>query len=324
MTGFLRNASFWLIFAALFLVVLALTIPELSYSQRFFNHIHVFDITQSMNVADVSLNDEKIRRIELAKETSLMAIEAMPCGSRLGYAIFTEHRSFLLLAPVEVCNNYPELLNILNSIDWPLAWRSRSEVAKGLSSANKIAIALEKPTRVIFFTDGHESPPVHPQLRFIPETVQVEYQGVIVGVGGNTPTAIPKFDSDGKKIGYWRAEDVSLVDVYSRGRSVTGSERLMAAAAMLATGQEHLSYLHEDYLQRMAEESAMVYYPLDTAKQTSKFITQAQWGEARVSEGDVRWLLALLALIILVSVVSQGGLKTLLNKIHNYRVISGK
>lgn len=321
--GFLRSASFWLVFTALLLVALALMIPKLSYSQRFFNHIHVFDITQSMNVEDVSYKDKKIRRIELAKQTSRMALEAMPCGSKLGYAIFTEHRSFLLLAPVEVCNHYTELLKILNTIDWQIAWRSRSEIAKGLNSANKIALTLEKPARVIFFTDGHESPPVHPQLRFIPEVVQAEYQGVIVGIGGHTPTAIPRFDLDGKKLGYWRAEDVSQVDVYSRGRSVTGSERLMEAAAMLATGQEHLSYLHEDYLQRMAKESAMVYYLLNTAKQTSKFITQAEWGETRIAKGDARWLLALFALIILLLIHSQGFLKGLRNKMLNHRIISG-
>jgi len=323
-TGLLRNLSFWLFLTALLLVVLALTIPKLSYSQRFFHHIHVFDVTQSMNVEDVNFKEEKIRRIELAKQTSRTALEAMPCGSKLGYAIFTEHRSFLLLAPVEVCDNYTELLKILNTIDWQIAWRSRSEIAKGLNSANKVAMSLEKPARVIFFTDGHESPPVHPQLRFIPEAVQPEYQGVIVGVGGNTATVIPRFDLSGKKLGYWRAEDVSQVDVYSRGRPVTGSESMMGAAAMLSTGQEHLSYLHEDYLKRLAEESAMAYYPLTTVKRAAKYITQSQWGELQVAKGDIRWLLASFALMILTLVYSLRFFKNLLYKLRNHRIVSGK
>ncbi|HID82088.1 MAG TPA: VWA domain-containing protein [Thiotrichales bacterium] len=323
MTGFLRSVSFWLVLASLLLVVLALAIPKLSYSQRFFRHIHVFDITQSMNVEDVSYKDEKIRRIELAKLTSRMALEAMPCGSKLGYAIFTEHRSFLLLAPVEVCNNYTELLKVLNSIDWQIAWRSRSEIAKGLSSANKIPLALEKPARIIFFTDGHESPPVHPQLRFIPAAVQPEYRGVIVGVGGSTPTVIPRFDLSGKKLGYWRAEDVSQVDVYSRGRPVTGSERMMEAATMLSTGQEHLSFLHEDYLRRLAEESAMAYHTLTTVKRTAEFITQSQWGELRVAKGDVRWLLATLSLMLLTLVYSRGFFRSLFYWLRSRGVVSG-
>jgi len=323
MTRLSRSISFWMILLALTLVLLALFLPKMAYTQRFYHHIHVFDITQSMNVEDVEFEGRAVRRIELAKQTSRKLLEKMRCGSKLGYAIFTEHRSFLLLAPVEICNNYTELVKILDSIDWEIAWRSRSEVAKGLNYANKISRKLRKPARVVFFTDGHESPPVHPELRFIPDPVEPELQGIIMGVGGQTPTAIPRYDLSGKKRGYWRAEDVSQVDVYSRGRSVTGSEKLMGAAAMLATGQEHLSYLHSEYLQRLADESAMTYYPLSSVKQGVNVITKSQWGENRVAKGDLRWLLAAIALVLMILVYTKGLFTSRRKKILQTKRLQG-
>ena len=306
MTGFLLNRQFWLFFIAFLLTIATLYKPKISWPQHFFRQIHVFDITQSMNVEDVPFKGGRIRRLEAAKRASRAALERMPCGSELGFAIFTEHRSFLLLTPVDVCANYTELLKVLDNIDWHIAWRSRSEVAKGLHVANRIATALEKPARIVSFTDGHESPPVHPQLRFVPDPAPSGQHGIIVGVGGSEPAPIPRYDLSGKKLGYWRAEDVSQVDVYSRGRPVAGSESMIGAAAMLGTGQEHLSFLHADYLRQLATESAMTYLPFSSVKRTAKRIMQTRWAERRVEKVDVRWLLALFALLLLLLAHSQG------------------
>ena len=41
------------------------------------------------------------------------ALTELPCGSRLGLAAFTGYRSLMLLAPVEVCEYYGDLLATL-------------------------------------------------------------------------------------------------------------------------------------------------------------------------------------------------------------------
>ena len=314
MISFRQTIMFWAIAVSLLLVLIALWLPKIPYKQVFFRHLHVFDITQSMNVEDTLFKGNKTRRLEMAKQVSKLALKNMPCGSELGYSIFTEHRSFMLLAPVEVCEHYSELMQILDSIDWQIAWRSRSEIAKGLNSANKTAIELAPPARVVFFTDGHESPPLHPELRFKPDRVSAQYQGLIVGIGGDTPSAIPRYDLAGKKLGYWRPEDVAQVDVYSRGRPVSQGESMMGAAVLLGTGKEHLSALHEAYLRGLAEESGMSYHRLMSAKKTADYLTQKHWGEARIAPGDLRWLLGLIAFLLILMVYSHGLIRYRLKK----------
>jgi hypothetical protein len=82
----------------------------------------------------------------------------LPCGSEAGLGVFTEYRSFLLLAPVEVCSGYAALLATLERLDWRMGWAGASLVGKGLHCGLELARALEPRPALVLLTDGHEAP----------------------------------------------------------------------------------------------------------------------------------------------------------------------
>lgn len=259
-----------LLAGAALLLALAVADPVVRLEQSRFHHVVVLDVTQSMDVPDMVLDGRPVSRLTLSRQSLAQALLALPCGSKVGLGLFTEYRSFLLLAPVEVCTHLVELRGTLEGIDGRLAWTGNSEVAKGLHAGLRIARELpEKPT-LVFVTDGHEAPPVNPRHRprFDGEPGQV--RGWVVGVGELNPSPIPKSDSAGRPLGYWGADEVLQTDTYSRGRggSVAGEQMVELdptppVVPLGATpGSEHLSGLRESYLQRLADETGLGYVRL--------------------------------------------------------------
>jgi mxaL protein len=86
---------------------------------------------------------------------------------------------------------------MIERVDWRLAWRGGSEIAHGLDSSMQMAHALGADTRLVFLTDGHEAPPVHPELRMHLDSDAGQASGLIVGIGGDHPVPIPALDDDG-------------------------------------------------------------------------------------------------------------------------------
>ena len=159
------GARFAMLAAALALTAAGLAKPMVPLPADVFRHLVVFDITQSMNVGDATSGDPTLTRLEHAKAAVLEAAAALPCGSEIGLGLFTGHRTFLLIAPVEVCASYPDLAAAVRAVDWRMAWKARSEIAKGVHSGLGIARSLGPHTVLVFLTDGHEAPPLHPELR---------------------------------------------------------------------------------------------------------------------------------------------------------------
>ncbi|MEO7338230.1 MAG: MxaL protein, partial [Caldimonas sp.] len=247
----------WLLGAAAIALGITFLNPGLPMRRALVDAVVVLDVTQSMNVTDMRLGAAAVSRLDFAKQALRESLLRLPCGSKIGWAIFTEYRSFLLTAPVEVCGNLDELRATLAHIDGRMAWAGNSEIAKGLHSGIGIARLLPEKPSLVFITDGQEAPPLNPHYRPAFDDKPGEVPGLIVGVGEALPSPIPKTDPEGRPIGFWRADDVMQTDPRSRGRgaSVTG-ETLVDDAAGGATspalgaapGTEHLSSLREGYL----------------------------------------------------------------------------
>ena len=306
----MKNWRFWALLAASLLVIVSLFNPRLPFPGKYFRYVFVFDISQSMNVDDVVLDGEKLRRLEIAKRAVWKTIEKMPCTSEAGFAIFTEHRSYLLFTPVEVCAHYKELRYMLGVIDWQIAWRSRSEIAKGLIASQRIGAALDPPARIVFLSDGHEAPPVHPDLRQVPERVDAAFRGAVIGVGGDKLSPIPRLNLAGQKIGYWKLEEINQIDIYSTGRFGTGEPMAGIDPEQFKTradsGREHLSSLREPWLKQLAQEAGLGYLRLKTPAQTARFLTGASFAESKVTSTDIRWVFGAIALLLMVLVYLVG------------------
>src|SRR5262249_11947542 len=191
------------------LVIVALFMPTLKLPYPVYSYIVFFDITQSMDVEDYELDGAPVSRLTYARHALRRTLRDLPCGSRIGLGAFAEYRTLLLLAPVEVCGNYSDLLSLLDSINGRMRWRNASEITKGVYWSIRDAKQVDPHPNVIFGTHGQEAAPPRPwrQLNF-DDVKPGEIHGWLIGAGGYTPRPIPKTDRDGNRVGYWSAEDV--------------------------------------------------------------------------------------------------------------------
>jgi mxaL protein len=262
----------WLLGMAALGLAASFANPGLTMSRPRFDHVIVFDVTQSMNVTDVQLDGKPLTRLALAKHAVRESLLALPCGSKVGWAIFTEYRSYLLIEPIEVCANLGELRSTLAEIDMRMAWAGDSEIAKGLHSGIELAKLLPDTPSLVFVTDGQEAPPLSPRFRPPYEDRPGDVPGLIVGVGGDVPVPIPKSDPQGHPLGFWRADEVMQTDPRSQARGAgadgetPADDAVMAVAPALGAtpGIEHLSSLREGYLRLLAREHGMAFQRLQT------------------------------------------------------------
>ena len=293
--------------AALVLAAAGLGKPMLPLPSDVFRHLVVFDITQSMNVGDAMPGDATLTRLEHAKAAVLDAATALPCGSELGLGLFTGHRTFLVLAPVETCAGYPDLAATVRAVDWRMAWAARSEIAKGVHSGLRIAAALGPQTVLVFLTDGHEAPPLHPELRPNFGAEPGAIRGVLAGVGGSVPLPIPKLDPQGRSLGYWGAEDVMQVDELSLGRGTSVSEGYAGTdtsdvRTRIESGTEHLSALREPYLRSLANGLRLHYRHVGNAGDLRSALLHPDFANEVMSMTDLRpWLAGVAALLVAAS-----------------------
>lgn len=299
-----RSEFIALLLAALVLA-LTFTRPTARLALPQVEAVVVFDVTQSMNVADVSLAGKPVSRLALAKAELERMLPLLPCGSRLGWGIFTDHRSFLLLQPIEVCEHQRELVSELRRVSGGMAWDGNSEVAKGLNSGLQVADALDGRPALVFVSDGHEAPPISPKYRPTFSLARGKVRGLLVGVGGDTPVPIPKVDPSGRALGVWQAKDVMQVDPRSLGRAgnretmVDSADTTPAPPVGATPGLEHLSSLREGYLQLLASEAGLGYQRLTDAKTLFKALADARVSRAIASTTDLRPTLGVAALLAL-------------------------
>jgi mxaL protein len=240
-----------------------------------------------MNVVDQEWDGVPVSRLIYARQALRRALRDLPCGSRIGLGAFAEYRVLLLIAPIEVCSNYGDLLTALDYIDGRMRWRDASEISKGVFWSIRAAKELPDKPDVIFITDGHEAPPLRPGAR--PSFTDVkpgEIKGWLAGVGGFAARPIPRTDREGNLVGYWHAQDVI--------------QRNVDAAAGDPPSKEELSSLHEPHLRELAQRVGFDYVRLARASALSEAMRDARFAQSRPVPTDVRWVPALLALLMLV------------------------
>ncbi|MBV8209071.1 MAG: VWA domain-containing protein [Burkholderiaceae bacterium] len=282
--------------AAAVLTALALLAPHPVLPRRTFDGIVVLDITQSMNTLDATLGGQPVSRLTFAKARLRSALAQLPCGTKLGWGVFTEYRSYILLLPLEVCANYAELTSTLERIDNTMAWAGESQISKGLMSALRIAAHIPEHPAIVFVTDGHEAPPLRSDYSPIVPDDATDRHGIVVGVGGDELRPIPKFDPTGHPIGVWGAEEV--LQAPPEPSSIQAPQPDEARSAK-AVGTEHLSSLKEAHLRDLASLTDLGYRRLGTRTDIVDVLQDdraTRWMRVPV---DVRPPLAAVALLLL-------------------------
>ncbi len=300
----------WALLAAALLCAAAFLEPRVPLTRPRFEIVVVLDITQSMNTADMLADGRPVSRLAYARAALQAVLPALPCGSRLGWAAFTEARSYLLMAPVEVCANRAELRATLEHIDGRMAWSGNSEIAKGLHSARVLVGDLPEHPALVFVTDGQEAPPLEPRFRPHFDDKPGQVAGLLVGVGASRLSPIPKTDPAGRPIGFWSAAEVAQTEPRSQGRnSSVGGEGLVdeqgrAAGAVAlglgaTPGSEHLSSLREGYLRQLAGENGFDYLRLGDAGALARALRAPAFARPLEAPVDGRLALGAVALALL-------------------------
>jgi mxaL protein len=307
----------WPWLGAALALLIAWADPKGPTTQPLWQHVAVIDITQSMNTRDMQVPVAgggamvADSRLAFARHALQRALADLPCGSTLGLGVFTEYRALLLLAPLEVCSHYDELLAVIGRIDGRMAWASSSEVTRGVESALRVAdyLAMKDDASapsLIFITDGHESPPLRGGALPTIELPQRPAPGWIAGVGGDAPMAIPKFDPAGRALGFWEPHEVMQTDGMSLGRTVGGAQQTLVEAdgkpleVFRGSGIEHLSSLKEQHLQRVAQATGLQYRRVVGAGDLSAMMRAQALARPVRASASWRWLPALAALLLLV------------------------
>lgn len=265
-----------------------------------YNLTFIVDVTRSMNVADYAERERPQSRLEFAKHALRELLVKLPCGSKVGLGLFTERRSTLLFEPLDVCGSYAEIDAAIAKVDWRMAWAADSNIAQGLK--NTLEMLQGRDSALVFITDGHEAPPINPRYRADFSALKGKARGLLAGVGGLTAAPIPKFDAEGKAAGFYGEDDVPQRSSFGESNldpsQIEGYDARNAPFGRAkVAGNEHLSALHETYLQELALEAGLGYARLGDVDALLAAVRRPEFAKARKVAVDVRWQPASFALL---------------------------
>lgn len=272
---------------ALLLLIAALAIPAVPLKHDTYQSIVVLDITQSMDVEDYYLHGSSVSRLAYAREATRRALRELPCGSRVGLGAFAGYRTLLLLAPVEVCDNYGDLLSSLDKVGGGMRWENASEITKGVYWSMRAAKELGSNPNIIFVTDGQEAPPLDPNniMPMFDDLKIGQVHGWLIGAGGYVAVPIPKTDDDGNREGFWRADEVMQPGDITPGSKVRGAE--------------HLSALRETHLQEVAHQVGFDYARLSSPETLARAMMDRRYARREWAATDLYWIPVSVALALL-------------------------
>jgi mxaL protein len=301
-----RRKRVVMLLAAAALLLLAIVLPDFTMTRAVPQAVVVLDVSQSMNTPDCRLDRDvvAVSRLACVKDALAEALREMPCGSQLAWGVFAGNQTFVLGAPLEVCTHRGDLLDSLARLDWRLSWESGSRVGGALVSALRVLPNVPGTSGqvpgLVFVTDGHEAPAISLRNRRRFEDYAGKVQGVVVGVGSDVLTPIPKYDMDGKYLGEWQANEVPQKDL-SGQRAMTSvpGEKMVGADDEVESGTEHLSSLKEDYLQLLASDAKLEYRRLNRRADMAAALQATQVRRPLPIDTDPRWVPALAALLLL-------------------------
>jgi len=297
-----RDLRFWLIALSLVVVLASLLVPKVKLTRDVYDIMAFIDISMSMNTRDIDLYGQTVSRLDAIKAILPQFVAGLPCQSRFGLGIFSERRVFVLYRPMEECENFASIDASVESLDWRMAWEADSYVTKGVHAAIELTDRLD--ANLIFFTDGHEAPPL-PFTGMDPfEGKPGEVRGLLVGVGGRELTPIPKFDDDGNEVGVYGPEDVLQESRFGlappTAKERPGYHPRNNPFGDMKEGNEHLGQLKEEHLKALAAQTGLDYAPMTSASALLQEMERTSQPRQVVVATDIRPYPAAFALLLLV------------------------
>ncbi len=274
---------FWLLLA---IIVTASTFiaPTAHLPRQVIDLVFIVDITQSMNARDYQVNGQSINRLQAVKQAIQHSLKQLPCGSKIGIGIFAAKDALLLFNPIELCEHYSLLSQVVSRLSWRMAWAGDSNIQRGLYSAIGQVAQLEDEPNIVFFSDGEQT--TSEQYAAPLEKRSGKASGLIVGVGGNQPVRIPKYNNDNQLAGYWKSKEVGHKN---------------PSKAKTAEDEEYLSRLDETRLREYATVTKLNMLRLENPPLLTQELVKNQYTKTRIQISDIRWILACGTLLLLIT-----------------------
>ena len=290
-----RDAA--LLLTALLLLVIALLQPSIPLKRNIYSYILVADISQSMNVADMGSESKPLTRIAHTQKMMHEIVSSLPCGTKVSVGLFAGVSIAAMYTPIEVCSNFAEINDTIDHLDWRSGWSGNSRIRESLPKLARTLRSFPEPAQVVYFTDGEEAPRLHVFNKRDLSGFQGGDDWLLVGVGSDKGTPIPKLDEKNQLIGYWSGDSFALQpgiaqisesNIGTRDDNVAGGE-----------GDRYLSVLDETYLKELAQEVDAKYVRGDKLQNILAAMKEQKPARRDIAPYEIDWVLASVAGILL-------------------------
>jgi mxaL protein len=203
-----KNIGF--LFLSIIFLILGLINPKVTIERDIHNYIFVVDISQSMLTKDMSLDGEIVSRLDYSKKLLQGIMDQLPCKTNVSIAMFAGVSIAATYTPINICDNFSAISSTIQHLDWRSVWSGNSRIREGFSSLARLIRSFPQSARVVFLTDGEEAPKLHVFNTRDLSQFQGEADWLLVGIGSEEGSAIPKYDSENQLIGFWSNESFAL------------------------------------------------------------------------------------------------------------------
>lgn len=290
-----RDAA--LLLTALLLLIIALLQPSIPLKRNIYSYILVADISQSMNVPDMGSESKPLTRIAHTQKMMHEIVSALPCDTKVSIGLFAGVSVAAMYTPIEVCSNFAAINDTIDHLDWRSGWSGNSRIRESLPNLARTLRAFPEPAQVIYFTDGEEAPRLHV---FNTRNLS-EFQGgddwLLVGIGSDKGTPIPKLDEKNQLIGYWSGDSFALqpgIAQISESNIGTRDDNVASGE-----GDRYLSTLNETYLQDLTKEVGAKYVRGDKLQNILAAMKKQKPARRDIAPYKIDWVLASIAGILL-------------------------
>ena len=191
-------------------LILGLINPKVTIERDIHNYIFVVDISQSMLTKDMSIEGKEVSRLDYSKKLLQGIMDQLPCKTNVSIGMFAGVSVAATYTPINICDNYSAVNSTIQHLDWRSVWSGNSRIREGLSNLARLIRSFPQSARVVFLTDGEEAPRLHTFNTRDLSKFQGEADWLMVGIGSEEGSAIPKYDSENQLIGFWSVDSFAL------------------------------------------------------------------------------------------------------------------
>lgn len=289
--NFLRHRrDIALLTVALLLLIVAMFKPTMPIKREIYSYLLVADISQSMNVADMTINGKTVTRMAYQQYLMHRIVSELPCGTQVGIGLFAGVSIAALYTPIEVCENFHAIEHSIDRLDWRSGWSGNSRIRDSMFTLARLIRSFPEAAQVVYFTDGEEAPKLHVFNTKDLTGFQGGKNWLFVGVGSDKGTAIPKLDEANQVIGYWSNESFAL----QPGVAQISESNIGTRNDSVAFGESdrYLSKLDEKYLESITKEISANYVNGESVQAVLSAMKKQPPARRDKSKFELRWLLA--------------------------------